>query len=240
MSQQHIETPVAYRIHYSADGSLCQTYQAHNAIDTYRAIDPSATVTPLYERPRCPMTDQVNEAVADIKPLLEIGREAYSEVYVHVYGEDDNHYEALDAAIMAVLAARSATHPARGVVDERRLIGWRTGDYLWETAERATALGWLGNVEVLPIFEGDPNTKLQAAQPAAPSVPEGWVLVPREPTRDMLWAGGEAPANPAARLSGCQTGAVWRAMINAATLHPVHTIEFARAMLAATTKDSHE
>ena len=76
--------------------------------------------------------------------------------------------------------------PARGGADERKLIGWRTGDYLHETADRDKALNWIGNVEVLPIFEGDPNTKLQAA--ALPAVPEGFVLVPKVPTDDMLRA----------------------------------------------------
>lgn len=61
-----------------------------------------------------PMTD-------DIRTLLEIGREAYSDVYVFAHGEDDNHYDALDAAIMAVLAAAPA-RPSRGVVDEDVVI----------------------------------------------------------------------------------------------------------------------
>lgn len=41
-----------------------------------------------------------------------------------------------------------------------RLIGWRTEDYLMETADRVRALNWQHNIGVLPIFEGDPNTRL--------------------------------------------------------------------------------
>ena len=41
-----------------------------------------------------------------------------------------------------------------------RLIGWRSADYLMETADRAMADSWSGHVQVLPIFEGDAITKL--------------------------------------------------------------------------------
>jgi len=41
-----------------------------------------------------------------------------------------------------------------------RLIGWRTDDYLHETADRDMALNWEPNCRLLPIFEGDTLTKL--------------------------------------------------------------------------------
>jgi len=44
----------------------------------------------------------------------------------------------------------------------KRLLGWRTENYLWETADPAVAKNWEGNIGVLPIFEGDPNTSLDA------------------------------------------------------------------------------
>lgn len=47
-----------------------------------------------------------------------------------------------------------------------RLIGWRTADYLMETADKAVADNWSPHFQMLPIFEGDPITKL-------PSVPVG-------------------------------------------------------------------
>ena len=42
-----------------------------------------------------------------------------------------------------------------------KLIGWRTSDYLMETADPAMAKNWELHYEMLPIFEGDANTKLQ-------------------------------------------------------------------------------
>ncbi|MEY8579859.1 hypothetical protein AALM51_10245 [Enterobacter roggenkampii] len=45
----------------------------------------------------------------------------------------------------------------------KRLIGWRMADYTDETADPALAKNWATAVDVLPIFEGDVNTKLSAA-----------------------------------------------------------------------------
>lgn len=46
---------------------------------------------------------------------------------------------------------------------QKRLIGWRMADYTDETADPALAKNWATTVDVLPIFEGDVNTKLSAA-----------------------------------------------------------------------------
>lgn len=46
---------------------------------------------------------------------------------------------------------------------KKRLIGWRMADYTDETADPALAKNWATAVDVLPIFEGDVNTKLSAA-----------------------------------------------------------------------------
>lgn len=54
-----------------------------------------------------------------------------------------------------------ATEPA-----PKKLIGWRTADYLRETTDRQMAKDWEVHYEVLPIFEGDANTKLAAAPKA--------------------------------------------------------------------------
>lgn len=48
------------------------------------------------------------------------------------------------------------------VIATPRLIGWRTADYLMETADRAVADNWAPHYQMLPIFEGDPITKLTA------------------------------------------------------------------------------
>lgn len=46
---------------------------------------------------------------------------------------------------------------------QKRLIGWRMADYTDETADPALAKNWATAVDVLPIFEGDVNTKLSSA-----------------------------------------------------------------------------
>lgn len=43
-----------------------------------------------------------------------------------------------------------------------KLIGWRTDNYLMETSDLAVAKNWECHYRMLPIFEGDPNTKLDA------------------------------------------------------------------------------
>jgi hypothetical protein len=51
----------------------------------------------------------------------------------------------------------------------KRLIGWRTDNFLHETADPAQAKNWEPHHDILPIFEGDPNTKLAAPTAAAPT-----------------------------------------------------------------------
>lgn len=53
----------------------------------------------------------------------------------------------------------------KAALRQPRLIGWRSADYTMETADQKVASNWAGNIEVLPIFEGDPNTKLPTPPP---------------------------------------------------------------------------
>lgn len=46
---------------------------------------------------------------------------------------------------------------------QRRIIGWRASDYTDETSDPELAKNWAAAIGVLPIFEGDVNTKLSAA-----------------------------------------------------------------------------
>ncbi|EPG4896188.1 ead/Ea22-like family protein [Citrobacter koseri] len=46
---------------------------------------------------------------------------------------------------------------------QKRLIGWRASDYTDETADPELAKNWAAAIGVLPIFDGDVNTKLGAA-----------------------------------------------------------------------------
>ena len=49
------------------------------------------------------------------------------------------------------------------IPEEKRLIGWRASDYTDETSDPELAKNWAAAIGVLPIFEGDVNTKLSAA-----------------------------------------------------------------------------
>lgn len=64
-------------------------------------------------------------------------------------------------AVRAILALRPQAVP---MTEEQKaapkLIGWRTENFLWETDDVDKARNWEPNIGVLPIFEGDPNTKL--------------------------------------------------------------------------------
>lgn len=49
------------------------------------------------------------------------------------------------------------------VQGQKRLIGWRASDYTDETSDPELAKNWAAAIGVLPIFEGDVNTKLSTA-----------------------------------------------------------------------------
>lgn len=74
-------------------------------------------------------------------------------------------YQAIADGYPGMKAAQGA-----GEVVAPKLIGWRTENFLWETDDVEKARNWEPNIGVLPIFEGDPNTKLYThptpAQPA--------------------------------------------------------------------------
>ncbi|EPG3168521.1 hypothetical protein QC864_001615 [Klebsiella pneumoniae] len=46
------------------------------------------------------------------------------------------------------------------ITGQKRLIGWRASDYTDETSDPELAKNWAADIGVLPIFEGDVNTKL--------------------------------------------------------------------------------
>lgn len=51
-----------------------------------------------------------------------------------------------------------------------KLIGWRTANFLWETDDIEKARNWEPYIGVLPIFEGDPYTKLYIAPVPAETI----------------------------------------------------------------------
>ena len=72
----------------------------------------------------------------------------------------DDEYAIASAVAMldryaAILKSREETKAVAP-----KVIGWRTPDYLFETADRQTAIGWASNIGALPIFDGDAHTKL--------------------------------------------------------------------------------
>jgi hypothetical protein len=62
----------------------------------------------------------------------------------------------------------AAPQPAQSEpVASRKVIGWRTENFLWETADIEKARNWEPNIGVLPIYAGDENTMLTTPQPSA-------------------------------------------------------------------------
>ncbi|AWS96518.1 hypothetical protein [Citrobacter sp. CRE-46] len=49
------------------------------------------------------------------------------------------------------------------IAGQKQLIGWRASDYTDETSDPELAKNWAAAIGVLPIFEGDVNTKLSTA-----------------------------------------------------------------------------
>jgi hypothetical protein len=75
---------------------------------------------------------------------------------------DDGYYLDAIAALRAALEQPQA-EPAPAP----KLIGWRTDNFLWETDDIKKAKSWEPNIGVLPIFEGDPHTRLTPPGAAA-------------------------------------------------------------------------
>jgi len=77
--------------------------------------------------------------------------------------------------------------PEQEPVAKPKLIGWRTENFLWETADIKKAKNWEPNIGVLPIFEGDPNTKLTTPPQRKPLTDEGIeMLWPLRPTDEIV------------------------------------------------------
>jgi hypothetical protein len=101
----------------------------------------------------------------DANAALQFSRredaEAFRRGYLGLYPRewDERAYRVTEhmwPASAAPLAARDA------VPLSPKLIGWRTSDYLMETADPKLARNWEPYHDILPIFEGDTITKLAA------------------------------------------------------------------------------
>ena len=72
--------------------------------------------------------------------------------------ERDKQFYAAITALRTAIAEAEKQEP----VAKQKLVGWRTADFLRETTDIKLAQNWEVHYEILPIFEGDLNTKLVA------------------------------------------------------------------------------
>ncbi len=98
-------------------------------------------------------------------------------------------------------------------IEELEAQGLAMAGLLRETLNMVPAIGV--QVADLPVVDGlleriDAALSGKMPEPAVPSVPDGWQLVPVEPTREMSIAGCQVPLNKAARHN-----TVYRAMLAA-------------------------
>lgn len=114
------------------------------------------------------------------------------------------HNRAINTA--AALAAQ-AEKPSEQKPVALKVIGWRTGDFLYETADRDMALNWQGNIDVLPIFEGDLNTKLAATVAQDNTLREA-AIAWWEGHRPLAWNEQQHIATPAVNCCGPFDGAL--------------------------------
>ena len=101
------------------------------------------------------------------KDAILAKRESEQFAWLDAATADIQHYRHRAEKAEAELATIRSAQPA-SESKQRKLIGWRTRDYMMETADPAVAKNWEVHNEMLPIFEGDANTKLQPASEPSP------------------------------------------------------------------------
>jgi hypothetical protein len=85
---------------------------------------------------------------------LKLAQSAFKDIASETYDTGTNGEKAQRIAEAALPIIEQA------LKDQPRLIGWRTDDYLMETSDMDKAKNWGVHHNMLPIFEGDKNTKL--------------------------------------------------------------------------------
>ena len=91
-------------------------------------------------------------------------REEFQYMQEHYSDPADRERQVIYIAAEALLdELEAAEKRIAELPGQKHLIGWRMADYTDETADPALAKNWATAVDVLPIFEGDVNTKLSAA-----------------------------------------------------------------------------
>ncbi|VAC52167.1 Uncharacterised protein [Enterobacter hormaechei] len=115
------------------------------------------------------LREAAEKALPAMKRLLMMPNdELFDEALLNVDGDVDaaNAFNLLTGpeTVLALLdELEAAEKRIAELPGQKRLIGWRMADYTDETADPALAKNWANVVDVLPIFEGDVNTKLTAA-----------------------------------------------------------------------------
>ncbi|ELZ9654129.1 ead/Ea22-like family protein [Citrobacter freundii] len=115
---------------------------------------------------------------AHYAPGRSLGDDHYSASRVTIFESGDHEVLALldelEADKEQIKTLESRNRRLEGVIDaaekriaetsgQKRLIGWRASDYTDETSDPELAKNWAAAIGVLPIFEGDVNTKLTVA-----------------------------------------------------------------------------
>lgn len=139
--------------------SLLPFHPNHKPDYVYRHPDASLTAR------RTPAKDQKHGGAAMSRAVMKQARDALAGLL------DDARLVSSGTMATAALTtymidAEDAIAALNAALEERRqpkLIGWRTADYTAETDDPKKARNWAFNVGVLPIFEGDTNTRLAAA-----------------------------------------------------------------------------
>jgi len=158
--------PVAWMVIDSDSGEKILRVDRSNiegaAIPLYAAPQVTSVPDDAFERALLVLNDTLDDCGDSERGLLL----ALDRMGIEV-GEptdDERLMEIEDVGSWANNRNTPTAAPAVQAEQTKRLIGWRTADYTEETSDPEMAKNWAAVVGVLPVFEGDINTRLQAEQ----------------------------------------------------------------------------
>lgn len=159
-------------------GSGERTYMEGRGPDTYDvtagcdACDGSGTLHHAYEKAAYHRDDfaaqlqamRMKQYVGAALPVGELTMEIAAALYEQAFGVKLTDTAQIGGVLRLCHLAAASSQPVREPLTEapRKLIGWRTSDYLMETSDPKMAKNWEVHHDILPIFEGDPNSPLAA------------------------------------------------------------------------------
>lgn len=110
------------------------------------------------------MRNYLNTAVISGVKLLHLTTDELSGLLDELEAKDSTIATQQQEIRTLLNALEQATEKRNSdIPGQKRLIGWRASDYTDETSDPELAKNWAAAIGVLPIFEGDVNTKLSAA-----------------------------------------------------------------------------